>query len=237
MNLKITNMQIEIYSREQRMPTLQEFADGLCIDEEIEYVNLKSKALAALEKIEVGENTSIFTKMKEYPYEFEINSSLQLASIDGIKVSQNNLEESKPSNPQLITTITLPNTGSNTRPVGTYFANTNSFTKSNTSEFDKYFSYENESGWTVLKSGYYMINTNITTYYIKEYNDTNSAIKIDDNYITLATASVRALDYKSNVNTTTIYLEKGTKINFRNQVSSGAPAYHSTTFSIYALFK
>ena len=43
MNLKITNIQIEKYGKEQRMPTLQEFADGLCEDDEIQYVELQSK--------------------------------------------------------------------------------------------------------------------------------------------------------------------------------------------------
>lgn len=38
MNLKITNTQIETYGAEQRMPTLQEFADELCEDNEIQYV-------------------------------------------------------------------------------------------------------------------------------------------------------------------------------------------------------
>jgi len=93
MNLKITNMQIEKYAQEQRMPTLQEFADGLCIDNEIEYVELESKNLAALDKIEVGDASSIFTKLKEYPYEFEIDSSLRLASVDGIQIANNNDEQ------------------------------------------------------------------------------------------------------------------------------------------------
>ena len=90
MNLKITNSQMDSYAKEQRMPTLQELANDLCEDNEIEYVELESKKLGSLEKIEVGENDSIFTKLKEYPYEFEINASLQLASINGIKVATNN---------------------------------------------------------------------------------------------------------------------------------------------------
>jgi len=89
-NLKITSIQIGTYGDEQRMPTLQEFADELCVDNEIEYVELQSKKVAALEKIEVGNASSIFTKLKEYPYEFEINSSLQLAAIDGVQVATNN---------------------------------------------------------------------------------------------------------------------------------------------------
>lgn len=90
MNLKITNIQIEKYAEEQRMPTLQEFADGLCEDNEIQYVQLQSKKVGSLNKIEVGQANSIFTKLKEYPYEFEVNSSLQLSSIDGIQVATSN---------------------------------------------------------------------------------------------------------------------------------------------------
>lgn len=90
-NLKITNIQIETYAKKQKMPSLQELADGLCEDkeDEIEYVITK-KEQASLDKIEVGEATSIFTKLKQYPYEFEINSKLQLASIDGVKTETDN---------------------------------------------------------------------------------------------------------------------------------------------------
>lgn len=90
MNLKITTAQIDSYGKEQRMPTLQELANIFCEDEDFEYVELTTKKQASLNKIVVGNNNSIFTKLKEYPYEFEINSSLQLASIDGIKVATNN---------------------------------------------------------------------------------------------------------------------------------------------------
>lgn len=89
-NLKITNSQMNSYADSQRMPTLQELADDFCEDNEIQYVTLESKKIASIEKIDVGEATSIFTKLKEYPYEFEINSSLQLASIDGIKIATGN---------------------------------------------------------------------------------------------------------------------------------------------------
>ena len=92
-NLKITNIQIQSYAKKQEMPTLQELADGLVIDEEIQYVELASKKIGSLEKVNVGENESIFTKLKEYPYEFEINSSLQLASVDGVQVAQTTSKE------------------------------------------------------------------------------------------------------------------------------------------------
>ena len=88
MNLKITNIQIEAYTKTQELPNLQKLADNLCEDNEIQYVTLASNKVASLEKITVGEAESIFTKMKDYPYEFEINSSLQLASVDGVQVAQ-----------------------------------------------------------------------------------------------------------------------------------------------------
>ncbi len=92
-NLKITSVQIETYGKRQEMPTLQELADSLCKDKEIEYVELESKSkLASLNKIIVGDKTSIYTKLKEYPYEFEINSNLQLASVDNKKIIVDNGE-------------------------------------------------------------------------------------------------------------------------------------------------
>ena len=106
MNLKITNIQIETYGEEQRMPTLQEFADGLCEDNDIQYVELQSKKTGSLNKIEVGNASSVFTKLKEYPYEFEINSSLQLASIDGVDVTINNNQASSGINYSLEETKT-----------------------------------------------------------------------------------------------------------------------------------
>lgn len=91
-NLKITNIQIDTYTEEERMPTLQEVADIFCEDNEIEYVTIESK-VASLEKITVNNSGSIYTKLKDYSYEFEINSSLQLASIDGIKIGEKNDNE------------------------------------------------------------------------------------------------------------------------------------------------
>lgn len=83
-----------IYSKEQRLPNLQELEDVLCKDNEIEYVVTKHNAVAQLDKINIGDNNSIYTKLKKYPYEFEINNELQLASIDGVKIeSTGTIEE------------------------------------------------------------------------------------------------------------------------------------------------
>ena len=95
MNLKITNAQIQSYKDEQKMPDLQYLANRLCEDGEIAYVKVKDKKIADLEgnssikplvKIESAED-SILTKLNDYPYEFEIDGKLRLASINGVKVA------------------------------------------------------------------------------------------------------------------------------------------------------
>lgn len=109
MNLKITDIQILSYSENQELPSLQYLADKLCEDKDIEYVLKESKKQASLDKIDVSNVNSIFTKLKNYPYEFEINSSLQLASIDGMKVA----DKSDSPNSTLVgkPTITLGEVG------------------------------------------------------------------------------------------------------------------------------
>ena len=86
MNLKITNIQISSYSENEKLPDLQYLADKLCEDNDMEYVLTASKTSSSLDKIDTTNLSSIYTKLKKYPYEFEINSSLQLASIDGVEI-------------------------------------------------------------------------------------------------------------------------------------------------------
>ena len=88
-NLKITTAQMNKYAEKQEMPTLKELAEVLKEDEEIAYVTEVSQIAST--KYEVGdEPTTIYTKLNKYPYEFEIDSSLRLASINGIKIANNN---------------------------------------------------------------------------------------------------------------------------------------------------
>jgi len=75
MNLKITNIQISSYAESQQLPNLQYLADKLCEDNDMEYVLTASKKHASLDKIDTTNVSSIFTKLKGYPYEFEINCS------------------------------------------------------------------------------------------------------------------------------------------------------------------
>ncbi len=50
-------------------------------------MKIKSKTTASLTQVNTNGYDSIYIKLKKYPYEFEINSSLQLASIYGITIA------------------------------------------------------------------------------------------------------------------------------------------------------
>ena len=88
MELKITYLNMVSYGENTRKATLQELADGLFEDKEVEYVKLKNQEVASLQKIDVTGESSFFVKLKEYPYEFEIDESLQLASVDGVRIDK-----------------------------------------------------------------------------------------------------------------------------------------------------
>lgn len=90
MNLKILTAQTNKYAENQEMPTLKELSEMLKEDEEIQYITEASK-VASVEYNVTSENpTSIYVKLKEYSYEFEINSQLKLAKIDGKEVVDSN---------------------------------------------------------------------------------------------------------------------------------------------------
>ena len=88
-NLKITTAQMNSYAENQEIPTLKELSLILKEDSEISYVTEESKVASAEYNVPSENPSAIYTKLKDYDYEFGINSSLQLASIDGVKVAEN----------------------------------------------------------------------------------------------------------------------------------------------------
>ncbi len=92
-NLKITTAQMNSYAEKQEMPTLKELSLILKEDSEISYVTEESKVASAEYNVPSDNPSTIYTKLKDYNYEFGINSSLQLASIDGVKVANNDTTE------------------------------------------------------------------------------------------------------------------------------------------------
>lgn len=92
-NLKITTCQMQSYVEKGQSSTLAYLAAYLQNDKDtngdIEYVEMQSKKQASLDESPYISWDKIYTKLSQYPFEFEINSSLQLASVDGIKVETN----------------------------------------------------------------------------------------------------------------------------------------------------
>lgn len=87
-NLKITNAQIDSYTQKQRMPTLKELSLALKEDEEIEYITQSSKIASVEYNVNSDNPDKIYTKLKEYPYEFQIDQMLKLTAIDGIQIAE-----------------------------------------------------------------------------------------------------------------------------------------------------
>lgn len=82
MELKITYFDMISYGENTRKATLQELAEGLFQDKEIDYIKIKENKIASLEEINVTGENSIFAKLKKYPYEFEIDNDLHVVSTD-----------------------------------------------------------------------------------------------------------------------------------------------------------
>lgn len=167
-NLKITSIQVENYTERKQLPSLQYLADKLCEDNDMEYVLKTSKKSASLDKINVSDVSSIYTKLKKYPYEFEINSSLQLASIDGVNVTK------KDDTSNFV--IYVDNKKVNTFPskesgYGCLKVETNDGTK---------ISFDEES-WSFTVSNFTDINTVFTFYFENKVSKLLSLAKLDKN--------------------------------------------------------
>lgn len=79
--LKITSAQMDTQEKEQRMPTLKELSLAFKEDEEIEYVTESSEVAAVKYEVNSDNPSKIYTKLKQYPYEFEINKKIELANV------------------------------------------------------------------------------------------------------------------------------------------------------------
>ena len=84
MNIKLSAINTDYEMHGNGEAKLQFTADKLCEDDDIEYMHTEGKKQASIAKITLGKNaTKIYTKLRKYKYEFEINDNIQIASIDG----------------------------------------------------------------------------------------------------------------------------------------------------------
>ena len=64
MELKITYLNMVSYGENTRRATLQELADGLFADKDVEYVKLKNQEVASLEPIDVERGKFVFCEIE-----------------------------------------------------------------------------------------------------------------------------------------------------------------------------
>jgi len=143
------------------------------------------------------------------------------------------------SSPILLTTLDLPNTSSSSRAAGTYKASSTSYTKTNTDVMSNYLSFEEGKGWTVLKDGWYYINsfsshtTSLTngSAVILYFYINNQEFRLTYN----ATVSGQSYSAREAANNT-VYLKAGDVIDCGFALSA-AGTYSHATINMYAFFE
>lgn len=259
-NLKITNAQIKSYAEEEKMPDLQYLANRLCEDGDMAYVKIKNKETASfiLPPVQIdSEKDSILTKLKDYPYEFEIDGKLRLASIDGIKVAdtsnkveelenelknmKDNFENLKNENnalkPNSISTDSLLMTSTcGKNAVNT--VNLSSFTNTFTTTFDECFSYNNATGELICKKdGWYIFKLEIL---LDGIGNTWSQGNLTTEVNNLEIQKIRALlndgcKRADSSDSLTLFLKNGDNIQFHSKIANASPNIHSATITLFKL--
>lgn len=259
--LKIADIEIE-NNNKIKTTTLQDIVDKLIDDEEIEYVTTKND-VASIDKIVVVGNDSIYTKLKEYPYEFEIDSLLRVASTDdeaeeitevtrqefedlktkvnGLSTSLNNLKDELKINmvsPKELVNAGLTETNTNTRDAGTYKASASTWVKTDSSDLNKYLTYTENTGWTVKESGWYYIRGWYKHRYTSAAGATYYTITIDETTVAYAQNYITKDDKYTGFGNVgaTVYLKEGNVIDGK-AIFGSVGIYSLASFHIYRLFE
>lgn len=254
-NLKITNAQIKSYSEEQQMPNLQYLADRLYEDNEIQYVYNESQKAAAKEKIIVN-GEYIYTKLEEYPYEFKIDNNLRLASIDGIEIANNTNKEDYNALLNRVQDLeNALNTQINNQPTGlksnTYIKNVinssnpfntitskTGFTKTPDSENNiaNYLSYSTESGYTVLKEGWYFFRLQAEVSLPSSSADCSGSLVVGDVQILGLYTWENPERSNTNQDSCTLYLKEGENFYFSAYAAGASGGTRSVIGFCYPMF-
>lgn len=135
-----------------------------------------------------------------------------------------------------MTTISLASSSSSTRAVGNYYAS-NSFTQTTTDNYSSYISKNDQNKWVILKSGYYVIESYLSIHWKDKMVDGTNYIYINDTPIVLNRESLRAVEFETDEEHVTYYLEKNTVIDFCHSITLNPPCWDSAYFKIFAMFQ
>lgn len=104
-NLIISDSYLQSYKENKIEPTLQYIADCFALNNEVEYVARASQKTAADKIVLEPADEKIYVKLLEYPYEFEVNKNLKIASIDGDIIKDGSDFTSSEEYKQMLATI------------------------------------------------------------------------------------------------------------------------------------
>lgn len=195
-----------------------------------------SMMVATNEGSQITVNIEDLKKIIDQSVEQKVDARLE-EKLDS-KVEEKVNEALQGKNPKLILTVSLPGSNGTARAVGTYKAST-SFTKVETENYNTYLKENEDKTWTVLKSGNYLIKNTCNCFWVSNLTSTWNNVLVNDQKIPINFAMARndKMNYGANTNTSTLYLEEGTKLDFSNDLNESAAAYHSSSFFIYAMFE
>ncbi len=214
---------------------MQYLADRLYEDNEIEYVcNESQKNTTSKEEITVtGEY--IYTKLKEYPYEFQINSNLQVALVDDVEsvpetitITKEEYESLKPSSIKSDSVLIV----ATNKDLSLGTKKLNEFSSQTESSLETYFDYDTTLGsLTCKKSGWFLIDMSLVVQNSAgDYSQGNINCYVNQ----ISIGSVNSLCFKNDqdrdANSLTIYLKIGDvleieKSTTRSSLSTNNVAY------------
>lgn len=150
------------------------------------------------------------------------------------------VNESKMCAPILLTTASLPNTGSSTRNTGSYKASSESYTKEDTENMEKYLEYQEGKGWKVKKSGFYFFGCT-KDHQATSHQQVSTISKLYINEIEykwmIGSSSSDISNYSNcESDNLTLYLKADDIIDFEFSCS-GTGKYSFAEFAIYTMFE
>lgn len=216
---------------------------GIAVNFAIGENGVLQKAKYAQENYEGAQN-------KEQSDLEKLYSSMLIATDDNAQITmsvgdlktliKNQLEEeieNKMCSPIFLTTASLPEQSG--RAAGTYQASSSLYTKTNSEKLEEYLKYEEGKGWTVQKSGLYVLKGEMSSLpsegvciYANLYIN---SVKVIENW--MKGIAHRNISHWSGNDTgdMTIYLTKGEVIDF--DFVCDRPGDSNAAFSIYAMFQ
>lgn len=205
LKLKMTDCQMKSIDEKGKYPTLSYLAAFLDDDSEIAYVKKESQPIATLDEKPYVDWDKIYTKLEEYPYEFEINGSFQVA------INGETIKDVIPEGYMKIPTETLDITKNGDGIDVTNYAKVNV----NVPETTGKGIYWDSGYFDIVANNTYSINLDFNPSYVCFTNRTNGSSVIYNTKLNKDRQYINGTEYLLNKEGTTI-ISIGTSVVFRS---------------------